>query len=728
MEQSVEKEIAGRILKISTGKLAKQADGAVLVSYGDTTVLVTAVANRKPSEGIDFFPLTVEYREKLYAIGKIPGGFIKREGKPKDKEILSARLIDRPLRPLFPDGFFNETQIIATVLSSDQENDADILGIIGASVALMISPIPFDGPVGAARIGLIDGEYVVNPTFEQLEESKLNLVIAGTKKAVTTIEAGAKEISEEEMYKAIEIAHEEIKKTIALQEEMFAKVDIPKKLPVNPIVVPDEIKEEIVAFIKGKIEDAQSIKEKKKRSSAVTEVIDATHEYFKEKYPEDENIAIYVNKTIDSYRKESMEKMILEEGKRIDGRTAKEIRNITCEIGVLPRTHGSALFTRGETQSLGTVTLGTRMDEQRIEDLEGQSFKRFMLHYNFPPFSTGEVKFLRGPGRREIGHGFLAEKALEPLIPDAEEFPYTIRVVSDILESNGSSSMATVCSGSMALMDAGVPIRHAVAGIAMGLIYHSEDKYVILSDILGDEDHLGHMDFKVAGTEEGITALQLDTKIEGIPLYVLKEGFAQANEGRKHILSIMDQTISTHREEISPYAPKLLTISVPKEKIGAIIGPGGKMIRSITEETGAEIFIEDDGQILITAVNADSANKAKAIIESLIEDPEEGKVYRGRVTKIMDFGAFVEILPGKEGLVHISELEYHKVNKVEDVLHEGDEVLVKLINIDRQGRLNLSRKATMPKPEGYVEPERKHNTHSRNNRHNDRRNDRRKRD
>ncbi len=716
MEHTVEREINGRLMKISTGKLAKQADGAVVVSYGDTMVLVTAVANRKPAEGIDFFPLTVEYREKLYAIGKIPGGFIKREGKPKDNEILSARLIDRPLRPLFPEGFFNETQIIATVLSSDQENDADILGIIGASAALMISPIPFNGPVGAVRIGLIGDEYIVNPTFEQLEESRLNLVIAGTKDAVTTIEAGAKEISEDEMYRAIEIAHEEIKKTIELQEELMSKVDIPEKLPVNPIEIPSDIKEEIISFIENPIKEAHGIKKKKERNSTISKIVEETLNHFEEKYPDKENIKQIVNKVIDEYRKELMEKMILEEGKRIDGRGPKDIRPITCEVGILPRTHGSALFTRGETQSLGTVTLGTRMDEQKIEDLEGESFKRFMLHYNFPPFSTGEVKFLRGPGRREIGHGFLAEKALEPLIPDNDDFPYTIRVVSDILESNGSSSMATVCSGSLSLMDAGIPIKSAAAGIAMGLIYHSEDKYVILSDILGDEDHLGHMDFKVAGTRNGITALQLDTKIQGIPLRILKEGFMQAKEGRMHILDIMEQTIKEPRPELSPYAPKLISLDIPKEKIGLVIGPGGKMIRSIIEKSGAEVFIEDDGKVLITATNIEDAEKAKKLIESIIEEPEEGKVYMGKVTRITDFGAFVEILPGKEGLVHISELEYGRVNRVEDILHVGDEVMVKLINIDNQGRISLSRKATLPKPEGWVEPPKKER-HAHNDRH-----------
>ncbi len=692
-------EIGGRKLSIETGRVAKQADGAAWVQYGETVILATAVSSDTPVTGTDFMPLSVEYRERAYAAGKIPGGFFKREGKPSEKEVVSARLTDRPIRPLFPDDYRNEVQVIIYVLSADQENDADILGPIGASAALSISDIPFLGPIASVRVGRIDGEFVVNPTFAQLEESDMDVVIAGSADSVAMVEGWSKEISEEDMVSALEFGHNEIKKIVQLQEELVAEVGKPKRV-YEPVEIPAELIEEVRKRADEKMEEIVGIADKKQRSTALKELVTSITEALEEDFPDSKSMVASV---VGDIEKEKMRRNILEKGQRLDGRALTEIRPITCEIGVLPRAHGSALFTRGQTQSLSATTLGTKMDEQKIEGLEGGSWKRYMLHYNFPPFSVGEVKPMRGPGRREIGHGQLAERALKPVIPEDTEFPYTIRIVSDILESNGSSSMATVCAGSLSLMDAGVPVKDAVAGIAMGLI-KEEDKVAILTDILGDEDHMGDMDFKVAGTAKGVTAFQMDIKISGISFEIMRKALQQAKEARLKILDIMNQTIDKPREDISKYAPRIMSVQVPVDTIGAIIGPGGKNIREIIDKTGATIDIDDDGKVTIASPDVDAAKEAKRIVELYSATPEEGKVYRGKVKKIMNFGAFVEILPGKEGLLHISELEYHRVNKVEDILHVGDEVEVKLLKVERDGKLELSRKALLEKPEGYVEP------------------------
>ncbi len=698
-------------MSIETGRLAKQADGAVMVRYGDTMVLATVVANKEAKEGQDFFPLQVEYREKTSAAGKIPGGFFKREGRPTEKEILSSRLIDRPIRPMFPESFRCETQVMLTVYSSDVENDGDILGALGASAALMISDIPFDGPIAEVRVGRVNGELIINPTFAQLATSDMDVSVAGTKSSIVMVEGEAKEISEQEMLDALKFAHNAIGRLCDMQIELQKECGKAKRtVEVNPAkkVIYDAMAKIARADVRAV---TQKPLMKDDRSKANDEIRDKALEALKQQItslnlpvkegkPADavslmEAYKLIIAEAFHDIEYEEMRRMILEDGKRLDGRGVTNIRNITSEIGVLPRTHGSALFTRGETQSLTTATLGTKTDEQILDGLLPETTKRFMLHYNFPPFSVGEVGRLGSTGRREIGHGNLAERSLKNILPTEAEFPYTIRVVSDILESNGSSSMATVCAGSLALMDAGVPMKKPVAGIAMGLIKEGE-KIAILSDILGNEDHLGDMDFKVAGTNDGITGFQMDIKIQGISFDIFEKALAQAKAGRYHILGEMAKTISQARTELSPYAPRLTTIKIPTDMIGSVIGPGGKVIRQIVADTGAEINIEDDGTVVIASVTSEGSSKALAIINKIVEVPEIGKVYPGKVTRVMDFGAFVEFLPGKEGLVHISHLDMNRVNKVTDVVNVGDAVEVKLIKKDEEGRYNLSRKALMP--------------------------------
>ncbi|MFQ5906427.1 MAG: polyribonucleotide nucleotidyltransferase, partial [bacterium] len=625
-----------------------------------------------------------------YAAGRIPGGFFKREGRPNEKEILSARLIDRPIRPLFEKGVVDDIQIVATVLSSDRENDSDVLGSIGASAALCISDIPFAGPIGAVRVGKVDGSFIVNPTFSQIEKASLNVVVVGSEEKMTTINVRALEASEGEITVAIELALVEMGKIIALQNELRSLCGKPKR-ELHKFVVPTEVRETIVDMAVGRVVIANSIRDREERVAAIEEIRKELEEQLKERYPDSEAMVGYVLEELIS---RDMRRRLVEEGKRLDGRELDEMRPISCEVGLLPRAHGSALFTRGQTQSLCTATLGTTVDEQKIEDLVGESFKSFMLHYNFPPFSVGEVKPIRGPGRREVGHGSLAEEALRAVIPSEDKFPYTIRIVSDILESNGSSSMATVCGGSLCLMDAGVPTKSAVAGVAVGLVREGE-REVIISDIGGAEDQYGDMDFKVAGTADGVTAIQLDTKVKGIGLDVVEKALARTRENRLQVLEIMNQTIDKPRGSISLYAPVVQKIEIPVSKIGEVIGPGGRVIRSLIEETGAEIEIKDDGKVTIVSCGAEAGELARKRIEAIVEEVEVGKTYVGKVTKVMSFGAFVEILPGKEGLVHISQLAPYRVESVTDEVKEGDEVTVKVTGIDEQGRVNLSRKALM---------------------------------
>ncbi len=687
-------KIGNDLIQFSTGILAKQADGAVAVSCGETIVFSSAVASKKVVEGQDFFPLTVDYREKHYSAGKIPGGFIKREGRPSDKEILTSRLADRPIRPLFPDDFVNEVQIIIYVLSADREHQPDILAINAASAALSISGIPFKGPVGAVRVGRVDGQWIVNPSFQEMENSDIDLVVAGTRKAVTMIEGQAKNLSEDAMIQAVEFAHENIIKLCEIQEEL-------KNACGKPLMqyIPKLSNKELEKVIRDKyftaVENFKEYTEKKAREDAKDAIITAITDDLKEQFPD--TIAL-VPEIVDAMDAEVIRSRILDEGSRPDGRGLNNIRPIDIMVGILPRAHGSALFTRGQTQSLGIVTLGTGADSQRIDsiDLLEESYKRFMLHYYFPPFSTGEVGRVGGVGRREIGHGMLAERAIEYAIPDEAVFPYTIRVVSEVLESNGSSSMATVCAGSLALFNAGVPMKDQVAGIAMGLVLEGE-RYAILSDIQGIEDHLGDMDFKVAGTATGITAFQMDIKIEGITTEIMRKALEQAKEGRLYILEKMNSVISQPAQELSPHAPKIAVMKIEIEKIGEVIGPGGRVIKKIIEETGAEINIEQDGTIFISANEQSAIDKAQQAIKGLIEEVEVGTIYKGVVKRITDFGAFVEVLPGKQGLVHISKLDFNRVEKVKDVLNEGDEVMVKVISIDDQGRINLSRKDAMKK-------------------------------
>ncbi|MEO0105964.1 MAG: polyribonucleotide nucleotidyltransferase [candidate division WOR-3 bacterium] len=684
---SVELKVGEKVLRLETGRLAKQSAGEVLVSYGDTVVLVCVNFQSEPDENTDFLPLTVEYRELSFAAGKIPGGFIKRETRPSDNEILSSRLIDRPLRPLFPKNFRNEVQIIAYLLSSDVEHEGDTLGIIGAATALLLSEIPFTIPVAAVKIGLSGKDYIVNPSLEQQENCRLNLVVAGTKDSVVMIEGGAGEASEEEVIEAIRFAQTEIVRITEIEEKMREAVG-KEKLDINTPFVDEKLALEIRSALGEEINQVFIFKEKKAREEAVYQLIKNLAEKFADK--KDENIDTKIRYVVDEILRERMRQMIINEKKRLDGRGLKDIRQITCEIGILPRTHGSALFTRGQTQSLAVTTLGTKSDEQIVDAIYGEGTKSFMLHYNFPPFSTGEVRPLRGPSRREIGHGALAERSIIPVLPKEEEFPYTIRVVSNILESNGSSSMASVCSSSLSLMDAGVPIRTAVAGISIGLVKEGE-KYELLTDIIGDEDHYGDMDFKVAGTSKGITALQLDLKIQGVDLKILKEALEQAREAREAILKIMSSTISSPRSELSKYAPKIIAFFIPKEKIGEVIGPGGKVIRRIIGDSDIKIDIDDDGKVTIAGTDTKLVEKAQNEILAIVQEVEVGKTYIGKVTRITNFGAFVEILPGKEGLIHISKLSRQRIKRVEDVVKIGDEVVVKVYEIDDQGRINLIR-------------------------------------
>jgi len=682
-----EVEIGGKIFSIETGLYAKQASGAVMVRYADTMVLVTAVATEEAKEDQDFFPLQVEYREKTSAAGKFPGGYIKREGRPSEKEILSSRLIDRPIRPLFPKDFKNETQVIAFVFSHDGENDADVLAAVGASAALTISNVPFDGPMAEVRIGRMNNEYIVNPTMQQLKESDIELVVAGTSDSIMMVEGESKEISENELLDALKFAQVEIKKLIQIQLELKAEAG-KTKWELKPVEIDEALKKDVYDLAYQKFKDiVYSVLAKEERSLKNKELSAFVNESLAEKYPEQEKV---IGEILHDLEKELMRNRILSEGIRLDGRNTKQIRPISIELGLLPRTHGSALFTRGETQSLTTVTLGTKNDEQIIDGLSDEYSKKFMLHYNFPPFSVGEVGRMSGVGRREIGHGNLAERALKVLMPPEETFPYTVRVISDILESNGSSSMATVCAGSLSLMDAGVPLSKTCAGIAMGLVKEGE-KFAILSDILGNEDHLGDMDFKVAGTSDGITAFQMDIKIQGISFEIMELALAQAKEGRMHIMGIMNEAIQSPRDSLSPFAPRLITMKVDTDQIGLIIGPGGKTIQGMQRLFGVDINIDDDGTVNIASPNKENASKCKEYIKKLTATPEIGEVYDGVITKIMDFGAFVEILPGKEGLLHISQIDNKRVNKVTDYFKEGDKVTVKLIKIEN-GKFSLSRK------------------------------------
>ena len=680
-------EIRGKRLSLETGKMARQADGAVVAQYGDTVVLATAVAEKTQKEGLDFFPLRVDYQEKAYSAGKIPGGFFKREGRPTEKEILTSRLIDRPIRPLFPKGFYCETQGIVSVLSYGDENIADILGIISMSAALMISDIPFNAAIGAVRIGRIAGSFVINPDLREVEECDLNLIVAGTEDAVLMVEGESQEISEIDLLEALDIAHQEIKRVCAAQNELKSIAGEEKRLVLTP-VADEELKKTIAEISLEKIKTAITISDKMRRQKALDEIL---KEVVEKQNTGEKDITVDIGAVFNDIEKTLVRDMILNENIRADGRSPEEIRKISSEVGILPRAHGSALFVRGETQCLAVVTLGTSDDEQRIDSLDGEFFKTFMLHYNFPPFSVGEVKPLRSPGRREIGHGMLAERAVKAVMPTKAEFPYTIRIVSDILESNGSSSMATVCGSSLALMDAGVPIKSHVAGIAMGLI-KEDDRVVILTDILGLEDHLGDMDFKVTGTEKGITAFQLDTKIGGISREIMGKALEQARQGRLHILAKMSETINVHRDNLAPYAPRIYTMQIKQDRIRDVIGTGGKVIRGIIEQTGVKINVDDSGLINIASSDEESAKKAMDIIKNITAEAELDKIYLGKVKRVVDFGAFVEILPGTEGLLHISQISEQRIAKVTDEINEGDEVLVKVIEIDKLGRIRLSRK------------------------------------
>ena len=693
MSHRFETTLGGKPLVMETGKLAKQAGGSVTVRLGDTIVLVTAVVSKEPKENADFLPLTCDYVEKTFAAGKIPGGFFKREGRPSELETLTSRFIDRPVRPMFPEGYYHETQVIATVLSADNDNEPDIIAITGASAALCLSEAPFLGPIAGVRVGRVDGKFILNPTATQIETSDLDIIVAGSKEAVVMMEGGAEEVSEEDMIAAISFAHREMQPVIALQEEMAKKLG-KKKIEVAPPKHDTELQNKVKGLLSEKLREAVTIPTKQERYAALGVLTD---EIIAAVVPEGDETGTEkkVAGIIEDDRYHLVRKMILEEGRRIDGRKSTDIRPITCEVGLLPRTHGSSLFTRGETQALAVTTLGTKEDQQLIDAIGGEYYKRFMLHYNFPPFSVGEVKFLRGPSRREVGHGALAERAIKRMLPKEDNFPYTIRLVSEILESNGSSSMAAVCGSSLSLMDAGVPIKAPVAGIAMGLIKEG-DKTVILSDILGDEDHLGDMDFKVAGTRNGITAMQMDIKIAGLTEELLASALRQARDGRLFILDRMDSVIAKPRPELSPFAPKLTVLKIPVDRIGDLIGPGGKNIRKIIEETGATVDIEDDGTVVIGATDQASGDRAIKLVKAYTAEAEVGKYYKGRVVRTTDFGAFVEIFPKVDGLVHISQLEKSRVNAVTDVVKVGDEIIVKCIEIDKEsGKIRLSRKEAL---------------------------------
>ncbi len=693
MVYTKEVQIGKHKLIFETGKLAKQANGSVMVRYGDTMVLVTAVAGGV-REDIDFFPLSVEYREKSFAAGKIPGGFFKREGKPSDKEVLSARLIDRPIRPLFPDEYLNDTQVAAFVYSFDYENDPDVIAACGASAALAVSDIPFLEPIGEVRVGRINGEYIINPSHQEIEYSDIELVVAGTESSIMMVEGEAKEIGEEEMLNALKFAHEEIKKIVQVQNELRELCGKPK-MTVEKKVIDENLLNDVNALAKDKFSAiVSSVLAKEERANKNNELEEEVLAALAEKYPEQEKV---IKSILHDMEKDLMRKRILEEGLRLDGRNTKQIRPITCELGILPRPHATALFTRGETQSLTTLTLGTKQDEQIIDGLQNEYKKRFILHYNFPPFSVGEVGRFSGVGRREVGHGNLAERSLKNILPEEEKFPYMIRLNSDILESNGSSSMATVCAGSLALMEGGVPIKAAIAGIAMGLIKEGE-QYAILSDILGNEDHLGDMDFKVAGSDKGITGLQMDIKIQGISYEIMEKALAQAKEGRLHILGIMNEAIPVPNPNISKYAPTLLSTKIPVDKIGTVIGPGGKVIQKIQKEYSVEISIEEDGTVSIAGTDSKLAKEAKEYIKLMVAEPEVGKIYNGKVVKIAEFGAFVEILPGTQGLLHISQIDLKKIAKVTDVLKEGEMVKVKLLSIEGN-KFSLSRKVLLKEKE-----------------------------
>ncbi len=688
--QKIEIEFNGQPLTIETGKMAKQADGAVVVTYGETKVLCTVVSARKMREGQDFFPLTVNYQEKFYASGKIPGSFFRRERGATERETLVCRLIDRPMRPLFPKGYMYETQIMPQVVSADCVNDPDTLAMLAASACVTISDIPFNGPIAAVRVGRVDGEFIANPTLEQQELSDIEIVVSGSADAVMMVEGEADLVSEEDMLEAIFFGHRAIQPLIAMQSELAELVGTVKR-EFAPPQVDAELEGKVEALARQRIVEAVAIRSKQERYAAIDAILEDVQQQLAEEYPErEEEIAAVFG----SIEKKVVRQIVTADQVRIDGRAMDEIRPISCEVGLLPRAHGSALFTRGETQALVTATLGTASDEQRMDNIQGMEFKKFMLHYNFPPFCVGETSMRLFPGRREIGHGMLAERSASKILPDFDDFPYTIRVVSDVLESNGSSSMASVCGASMALMDAGVPVKEAVAGIAMGLIKEG-DNIAILSDILGDEDHLGDMDFKVTGTKEGVAALQMDIKIAGVTREIMQQALKQAKAGRLHILGEMAKAISTNRDDLSPYAPRITTVYVKPDQVRTVIGAGGKTVRAIIEATGCGIDIEDDGRINISSSDGEAAAKAAKMIKELTQSPEVGKLYNGVVKKVMDFGAFVEIFAGTDGLVHVSELAKERVGKVTDVLNEGDEVLVKCIGVDRQGKIKLSRKEAL---------------------------------
>jgi polyribonucleotide nucleotidyltransferase len=690
MFKKIELDFHGRPLTIEVGRVAKQADGAAWVRYGETVVLVTAVAARELKLETDFFPLTVDYQEKTFAAGKIPGGFFKREGRASEKEILTCRLIDRSIRPLFAEGLRCETQVIATVLSADRENDPDVVAMLGASAALHVSDIPFNGPIAGVRVGRVDGRWVINPTQSELQESDTDIFLSGSKDAIVMVEGGARMVPEEEILEALFAGHQAIQPLLDIQEQLRRELGKAKRhVPLAELDA--NIFRRVEELALSKLEQAIEIPEKQERYKRLAEVKAEVVTQVAGEFPGKDK---HIKGAFDELKRRCFRSLVIHRERRIDGRGLKEIRPVSCEVEVLPRTHGSALFTRGETQALVVATLGTASDEQRVDALLGEHFKKFMLHYNFPPFSVGEVKFLRGPGRREIGHGNLAERALLPVLPSEESFPYTIRIVSEILESNGSTSMATVCGGSLSLMDAGVPVSAPVAGIAMGLIKEGEHVRV-LSDILGDEDHLGDMDFKVAGTPEGVTSLQMDIKISGVNRDIMSQALHQAKEGRLHILNVMNGTLATARTAVSGHAPRIITLRVKPDKIREIIGPGGKVIRGIIEATGVKIDVEDDGTVTIASSDEVAARKAIEMVQRIAAEAEVGKIYKGTVRKIVEFGAFVEILPGTDGLVHISQLAPERVRKVTDVLKEGDEVMVKVLEIDRQGKIRLSRKEAL---------------------------------
>ena len=696
-------ELSGKKFSIETGRVARQAHGSCWVRLNDTIIMATVVGAKEAKEEADFFPLSVDYREKAYAAGKIPGGYFKREGRPSENEILISRLIDRAIRPLFADEYLNEVQVMVSALSADKENDPDVHGITGASMALLLSDIPWAGPVAGVRVGRVRGQFIANPTHAEIEQSDMDVVMAASEDSIMMVEGEAQEISETDMVAALHFGHDVARQLIGLQKAVAAEMAKPKR-EITPVALPAGLEARVNMMATEKLRQLFQEPEKQKRNDGLKLLRDTTIAELQTEFPESE---VAIKELFYKIEKQLMRDMIITANRRLDGRRPEDIRDITCEIAVLPRVHGSSLFTRGQTQSLGVVTLGTKVDEQKMDELEGEYYKSYMLHYNFPPFSVGEIKPFRGPGRREIGHGNLAERALKAVMPNESVFPYTVRVVSEIFESNGSSSMATVCSGSLALMDAGVPIKDAVAGIAMGLI-KERDKTVVLTDILGDEDHLGDMDFKVAGTMKGVTAFQMDIKIEGLSQALMAEALERARVARLHILNIMNGALAKPRPEISQYAPRIVSIKIPVDSIGLVIGPGGKSIRDIIERTGATIDIADDGTVTLASVDPNSVSMAKDIIEGMVAEPEVGKIYKGTVKGIKEFGAFIEIMPGREGLLHISEIEHRRLNRVEEVLKMGDQVEVKLLEIADGGKLKLSRKVLLPGG-GAPPPQRRNN-------------------